>query len=51
MMRIHGQLTMMTKKRNETIEGMVAAHRENETRMARLKLGEFGQVRPVETGK
>lgn len=31
--------------RNETIEGMVAAHREHESRMAKLKLGELGQVR------
>lgn len=30
--------------RNETIEGMVAAQRENETRMARFKRGELEQV-------
>ncbi|CBJ29444.1 conserved unknown protein [Ectocarpus siliculosus] len=37
--------------RNETIEGMVAAQRENETRMARLKLEELGQLSEYEREK
>lgn len=32
------------QKRNETIENMVAAQRENETRLARLKHEELSQV-------
>eukprot|EP00752_Nemacystus_decipiens_P007751 g6928.t2 len=39
------------KTRNETIEGMVAAQRENETRIARLKLGELGQLSEYEREK
>lgn len=48
--RVHSCVDHLTinQKRNETIEGMVAAHRENETRMARFKLGELGQVGFVE---
>eukprot|EP00903_Cladosiphon_okamuranus_P015669 g14470.t1 len=38
-------------KRNETIESMVAAQRENETRMARLKRGELGHLSEYEREK
>lgn len=38
------------QKRNETIESMMAAQRDNETRMARQKLEEVEQVRWYDEG-